>query len=76
MTGRSKERQELADMPLPLEARLAVVPCRGGEPLLRRLFEPLGYEITAKGHPLDTNFPEWGESRYFTVTLSGTVRLR
>jgi 3' terminal RNA ribose 2'-O-methyltransferase Hen1 len=75
MTGRSKERQELADMPLPLEARLAVVPCRGGEPLLRRLFEPLGYEITAKGHPLDTNFPEWGESRYFTVTLSGTVRL-
>ena len=56
MTGRSKERQELADMPLPLEARLAVVPCRGGEPLLRRLFEPLGYEITAKGHPLDTNF--------------------
>jgi 3' terminal RNA ribose 2'-O-methyltransferase Hen1 len=43
--------------------------------LLRRLFEPLGYEITAKGHPLDTNFPEWGESRYFTVTLSGTVRL-
>ena len=75
MTGRSKERQELADMPLPLEARLAVVPCRGGEPLLRRLFEPLGYEITAKGHPLDTNFPEWGESRYFTVTLNGTVRL-
>ena len=75
MTGRSKERQELADMPLPLEARLAVVPCRGGELLLRRLFEPLGYEITAKGHPLDTNFPEWGESRYFTVTLSGTVRL-
>ena len=75
MTGRSKERQELADMPLPLEARLAVVPCRGGEPLLRRLFEPLGYEITAKGHPLDTNFPEWGDSRYFTVTLSGTVKL-
>ena len=75
MTGRSKERQELADTPLPLEARLVVVPCRGGEPLLRSLFEPLGYEITAKGHPLDTKFPEWGESRYFTVTLSGTVRL-
>ena len=75
MTGRSKERQELADMPLPLEARIAVLPCRGGEPLLRRLFEPLGYEITAKGHPLDTTFPEWGDSRYFTVTLSGTVRL-
>src|SRR5215204_5420209 len=38
MTGRSKERQELADTALPLEARLATVPCRGGDDLLRRLF--------------------------------------
>src|SRR5215218_7647886 len=45
MTGRSKERQELADTPLPLEARLATVPCRGGDELLRRLFEPLGYLV-------------------------------
>src|SRR5208282_1235855 len=41
MTGKSKERQELADKPLPLEALIAVLPCRGGEDLLRRLFEPL-----------------------------------
>ena len=27
--GRSKERPELADMPIALEARLPVVPCRG-----------------------------------------------
>jgi RNA repair, ligase-Pnkp-associating, region of Hen1 len=38
ITGRSKERQELADTPLPLEARITVLPCRGGESLLRRLF--------------------------------------
>lgn len=75
MTGRSKERQELADAPLLLEARVAVLPCRGGEDLLRRLFEPLGYEIAAARHPLDEKFPEWGESAYFTVTLKGTVRL-
>jgi 3' terminal RNA ribose 2'-O-methyltransferase Hen1 len=75
ITGRSKERQELADTPLPLEARIAVLPCRGGENLLRRLFEPLAYEVTALRHPLDTKFPEWGESPYFTVTLKATVRL-
>jgi len=75
MTGRSKERQELADMPLPLEAQISALPCRGGESLLRRLFEPLRYEVTASGHPLDEKFPEWGESKYFTVTLKTTARL-
>jgi 3' terminal RNA ribose 2'-O-methyltransferase Hen1 len=76
MTGRSKERQELADSPLALEARITVLPCRGGEILLRRLFEPLGYEVTAIHHPLDTQFPEWGESPYFTVTLKANTQLK
>src|SRR5919206_5153278 len=40
--GRSRERPELAEAALDLAARLAVVPCRGSEPFLRRLFEPLG----------------------------------
>jgi 3' terminal RNA ribose 2'-O-methyltransferase Hen1 len=75
ITGRSKERQKLAETPLPLETRIAVLPCRGGENLLRRLFEPLAYEVTALRHPLDTKFPEWGESAYFTVTLKAIVRL-
>ena len=75
MTGKSKERQELADRNLPLEARIAVLPCRGGERLLSRLFEPLGYEVAATRHPLDPKFPEWGESPYFTVTLKATIRL-
>jgi 3' terminal RNA ribose 2'-O-methyltransferase Hen1 len=51
------------------------VPCRGGEILLHRLFEPLGYEVVAKRHPLDEKFPEWGESPYFTVKLKATTRL-
>jgi 3' terminal RNA ribose 2'-O-methyltransferase Hen1 len=75
MTGRSKERAELADKALPLQARIAVVPCRGGETLLHRLFAPLSYEVKAIRHPLDTKFPEWGESPYFTVTLKATIRL-
>jgi len=76
MAGTSKDRPELAEQALPLEARLAVLPCRGGEALLRRLFEPLGYEITTSQHPLDEKFPEWGESPYFTVTLRAHVRLQ
>jgi 3' terminal RNA ribose 2'-O-methyltransferase Hen1 len=71
ITGKSKERQELANSPLPLEAQISVLPCRGGENLLRRLFEPLGYEVTAARHPLDEKFPEWGESSYYTVGLKG-----
>src|SRR5262245_32861878 len=31
LAGRSKERPELAEAPLPFETRLAVLPCRGGE---------------------------------------------
>jgi len=75
MNGSSKERPELAQTAIPLEATLQVVPCRGGEPLLRKLFEPLGYTVTAESHPLDTQFPEWGESAYYTVNLSATCRL-
>ncbi len=75
ISGKSKERQELADTPLPLEAQLTVLPCRGGENLLRRLFEPLGYEVIADRHPLDEKFPDWGESSYFTVRLKSTIRL-
>jgi 3' terminal RNA ribose 2'-O-methyltransferase Hen1 len=76
LAGKSKERPELADEPLPLQARLAALPCAGGEGVLRRLFEPLGYTLHAVDHPLDERFPEWGESRYYTVDLEGEVRLR
>ena len=73
--GRSKDRPELAATPIPLQATLAVLPCRGGEALLRRLFEPLGYTVTAVGHRLDDKFLDWGDSSYFTVTLAATCRL-
>jgi 3' terminal RNA ribose 2'-O-methyltransferase Hen1 len=75
LAGRSKERPDLAETPLPLQARLAVLPCRGGEGLLRRLFEPLGYAVTAHRHPLDERFAEWGEGPYYTVELTAQCRL-
>src|SRR5262252_6771582 len=61
MTGRSKGRQELADQAIPLIAQLAVISCRGGEELIRELFEPLGYAVVTTHPPLDEKFPEWGD---------------
>lgn len=75
LAGTSRERPDLVNTPIPLQARLSALPCRGGERLLRRLFEPLGYTVTATHHPLDERFPEWGESAYFTVELSQTIEL-
>jgi 3' terminal RNA ribose 2'-O-methyltransferase Hen1 len=75
MTGRSAERQELADTPIPLKFAIPTLPSRGGEDLLRRLFEPLGYDVSATPTPLDEHFPEWGESIYFDTALTTTTRV-
>ena len=75
LSSKSKERPELAETAIPLEARLSILPCQGGEQLLQRLFEPLGYKIKAERHILDPRFSDWGESRYFTVLLQNTCRL-
>jgi 3' terminal RNA ribose 2'-O-methyltransferase Hen1 len=70
LQGRCNDRPELVVTAIPLEARLDVLPVRGGERLLRAVFEPLNYSVEATRHPLDEQFPEWGESPYFSVTLS------
>jgi 3' terminal RNA ribose 2'-O-methyltransferase Hen1 len=71
----SPERQALKVLELPLAITLTSLPCRGGEGLLRKLFEPLGYTVTAERYLLDETFPAWGESRYYTVTLTATKKL-
>src|SRR4051794_32279388 len=76
LAGKCSARPELPEEVLPLEARRAVLRVRGGGEILRRLFEPLGYQLDAVQHPLDGRFPEWGASRYHTVHLRGEVRLR
>ena len=75
LSGQSKERPALAQTAIPLEATLAAVPCRGGEPFLHRLFAPLGYRVEAARHPLDPAFPAWGASAYYTVRLRAETRL-
>ena len=75
LSGRCERRPDLVSVPLPLEAGLAVVPCRGGEEFLRGLFEPLGYRVDTRRQTLDEAIPELGDSRLFTVTLHATCRL-
>src|SRR5271157_6615078 len=75
LQGRCKDRPELAATSLSLEARLDVLPVRGGERFLQAVFEPLGYSVEAVRHPLDERFPEWGESPYFSVTVSKLTTL-
>jgi 3' terminal RNA ribose 2'-O-methyltransferase Hen1 len=76
MSGRCKEKPELADTPMPLRVTLPVVPCRGGDAVPARLFEPLGYAVEAERLPLDTRFPQWGDSRYYRLTLHVTAKVR
>ncbi|WP_442484459.1 3' terminal RNA ribose 2'-O-methyltransferase Hen1 [Aeoliella sp. SH292] len=75
LAGRCKDRAELVDVELPLTARIDVLPVRGGEELLQRMFGPLGYHVIATRHPLDSQFAEWGEGPYFSVELSHTTTI-
>jgi SAM-dependent methyltransferase len=76
MSGRSKERQDLADTALEWEATVTAVPCRGESELLDRLFAPLGYKVEAKHYNLDDHFPEWGPGPYHTIRLINKLLLR
>ncbi len=75
LQGRCKDRPGLEASPMPLSARIDVLPVRGGESFLRAVFEPLGYAVEATRHPLDGRFPEWGESPYYSVTVAKETTL-
>jgi 3' terminal RNA ribose 2'-O-methyltransferase Hen1 len=69
LSGKCQKRPELVKTKLPLEITVEVLRARGGAEILRKLFEPLEYQVDAVVLPLDEKFPEWGESRYFRLTL-------
>ena len=75
LKGDCKGFEELVNTPLPLKANIASLPCRGGEKVLKSLFEPLGYQLEVAREPLDPEFPEWGQSRYVTLTLEHKLPL-
>ncbi|RLP98877.1 3' terminal RNA ribose 2'-O-methyltransferase Hen1 [Micromonospora sp. BL1] len=75
LRGESRDRPELAASAIPLAVRVPVLRCRGGADLAVRIFTPLGWTVTATPIPLDETYPEWGDSRYVDLTLTGTLRL-
>ncbi|PCH99342.1 MAG: 3' terminal RNA ribose 2'-O-methyltransferase Hen1 [Bacteroidetes bacterium] len=77
MNGNCADKPELVDTKLPLQVKLAVLPApKGGEILIRKLFEPLGYKVKLQRHILDDSFKDWGDSKYFTLELSHTITIK
>ncbi len=76
LNGRCEKRPEMVDHALPLTATLAALSCPGGAEAVRRLFEPLGYDVACAEEPLDPAFPEWGMSGCLRVTLRRAGPLR
>nr|WP_244177259.1 3' terminal RNA ribose 2'-O-methyltransferase Hen1 [Streptomyces albus] len=75
LKGRCEARPELPGRVLPLRIEVPALSARGGPALVRRLFEPLGWTVTAEPVPLDERFPEWGDSRYVRLVLEGEHQL-
>jgi 3' terminal RNA ribose 2'-O-methyltransferase Hen1 len=72
MSGKSKERQELADRALTFEVRVTPVAASGGLEVIEALFAPLGYQVDATALTEDTGT---GRALY-ELRLTGEVRLR
>ncbi|MFJ6833844.1 3' terminal RNA ribose 2'-O-methyltransferase Hen1 [Streptomyces sp. NPDC091209] len=70
MKGQCAARPELPAETRPLRVEVPALPARGGADLVRGLFEPLGWTVTAEPVPLDVRFPEWGDSRYVRLELA------
>lgn len=77
MTGLSQSHPEVASAALPLQINVPVVSTRGrdGKDLATRLFTHLGWEVDQQPIALDEDFAPWGDSRYSTLTLTGTIPL-
>jgi 3' terminal RNA ribose 2'-O-methyltransferase Hen1 len=73
--GRSKERPDLIRQPIPLVATLAALPCRGGEGVVRRLFEPLGYAVRLDDPEADRPEGDWERGPYRNLTLEAEATL-
>lgn len=76
LNGRCEDKPEWIGIPLALEAKIPVLKVKGGMGLLERIFQPLGYTLQAERLPLDEQFPEWGESSYFSITLQHNISLQ
>jgi len=77
MNGKCKDKPELVDVKFPIIVKIAAVPApKGGEILIRKLFEPLGYKVELERYTLDNKFPEWGDSKYFSLKLEHKITIK
>ncbi|KXX70256.1 3' terminal RNA ribose 2'-O-methyltransferase Hen1 [Flammeovirga sp. SJP92] len=77
MNGKCSHDPNLVDVEMPFEVSLTSLPApKGGELLIRNMFEPLGYEVELERYTLDEKFTEWGDSKYFTLNLKHTLKLK
>ena len=73
LTGRCDARPALAASRIPLTINVPALRCRGGTTLAQRVFAPLGWTVEAHRNPLTP--PEWGDSPYLGLRLTGELRL-
>jgi hypothetical protein len=73
LTGRCDARPALAASRIPLAISVPALRCRGGGVLAQRVFAPLGWTVEAHRNPLTP--PEWGDSPYLGLRLTGELRL-
>ncbi len=76
LNGRCKDRPHLVNQSIPLKAHLSAVSILDDIAIVPRLFEPLGYTVTVEQIELDPQFPEWGQSHLYSLTLANTVPLQ
>lgn len=71
ISGKSKEKQELADRALPFEVRIVPIRIVGGREIAKEFLEPLGYEIDIK------DIGETPEQSYglFDLRLKAEIKL-
>ena len=67
MSGKSKEKQNLADRNLPYEVRIVPVALAGDAEIVESLFNPLGYEVDIQPLDIDANVMD--------LRIKGTTRL-
>lgn len=74
--GRAKDRSERVGEVMPVEATLSAVHAPGGEGVIRRAFEPLGYSVTCEWGAVGEGVADQGESAVGSVRIVGRQTIR
>lgn len=71
LSGVCKSHPHLAEQPAQITVTIPALPARGEADLAQRMFGPLGWTVSAPVIPLDPTQPDWGDSAYVALTLTG-----